>query len=700
MKDQLELIQEIDELNSEIKKHDLAYYKTLKPTIPDSEYDAKIVKLRELVDQLDDSSVVRTVLDEPASDIQDVVWSMDHERPMLSIRTEVDTSQTPIEKFHERVCRLLKTTDVEYIAEPKYDGLAVSLRYSLKHGVPTLAFCLTRGDGTAGEDISGNVIHVSNVPVRLQDGIQLGKITEIRGELLLPKNCLKEINEYRVKIGKPEFVNCRNAIAGIVRQKEPDVELLKRAVFMPYAVFQSEPTIGFQSVALAVLAQVCPNPFKINPVRYIGDYKGLFAAYQELELQRDSLDFEIDGIVYKVNDIKLQGKLGVSGREPKWAIAHKFRPQEAKTTLQSIDIQVGPSGRITPMARLEPVFVGGTTVTNVTLSNFDQIRQKDIAPGDVVYVRRAGDVTPEIMGRASERSGPVPEILAPDHCPCCGTPVTRREGEVNYYCPNTYGCAAQIAGGIERICSRKYLNIQGIGEVVAKMIQESGKVKNPLDLFTLGLDDFKDLGLGDLTASKIMVNLYTVLSTPLPFNKFLEILGIFGIGERASLKIAEQVGSLDGLIAALGSLEDLKGITVAHVRDIREFFTRTQVPTVLSNRPMTMIDFLRELIQRFKIVNYEPNVDAILGNKTIVLTGSTPGIDRNNFKKKCQQLGAVIGSSVSKNTSVVVYGDGAGDKYDKAVKLKIPTLTYEEFIAQFPESNPNKEELCLTLKQI
>lgn len=690
MRDQLDLIQEIEELNSEIKKHDSSYYIDLTPTISDEEYDTKIVRLRELVEQLDDKSLVRTVLDQPASDITDVMMTMAHARPMLSIRTEVETSEEPINKFHDRVVKALGKDDVEYIAEPKYDGLAVSLRYTDKHGVPNLTACLTRGDGSVGEDITGNVIHVKNVPLVLNGGINLEHITEIRGEMLMPKDSLPVINEYRRSIGKPEFINCRNAIAGIFRQKEVDPEQVKHAVFMPYAVFYSKNGVKFQSVALATLGQVSENPFKVNPVIYIGDYTGLYKAYEKLEAMRSALDFEIDGIVYKVNDISLQGKLGVSGREPRWAIAHKFRPEEVKTTLLSIDVQVGPSGRITPVARLEPVFVGGTTISNVTLSNYDQIRQKGIYPGDEVYVRRAGDVIPEITGRASGGDRPSLEVAPPDNCPCCGSPLHRHEGEVNFYCTNTYGCPAQMAGAIERICSRKYLDIQGIGEVVAKQIQASGKIRNPFDIFSLELKDFQDMGLGDLTSAKIMKEITRVLVTPLPFNKFLEILGIFGIGARASVKIASQVGSLMGLLLKLDDLKSIRGLTIAHIRDIREFFMRDNIPVMYSNKPQRMIDVVQNLSYKFQLVNYEVNTDAILNNKTIVVTGSTKGINREDFKKKCQELGATIGSSVSKNTSVVVYGDGAGDKLDKAIKLKIPTMTYEEFIAEYPESKPNQ----------
>lgn len=690
MRDQLDLIQEIEELNSEIKKHDSSYYIDLTPSISDEEYDTKIVRLRELVEQLDDKSLVRTVLDQPASDITDVMMTMAHARPMLSIRTEVDTSEEPINKFHDRVVKALGKDDVEYIAEPKYDGLAVSLRYLDKHGIPHLTACLTRGDGATGEDITGNVIHVKNVPLVLSGGINLNHITEIRGEMLMPKDSLPAINEYRRSIGKPEFVNCRNAIAGIFRQKEIDPEQVKHAVFMPYAVFYSKNGVKFQSVALATLGQVCDNPFKVNPVVYIGDYKGLYKAYEKLEAMRPALEFEIDGIVYKVNDINLQGKLGVTGREPRWAIAHKFRPEEVKTKLLSIDVQVGPSGRITPVARLEPVFVGGVTVSNVTLSNYDQIRQKGIHPGDEVYVRRAGDVIPEIIGRVDTSSyRPVRDTLPPDNCPRCGSALHRHEGEVNFYCTNTYGCPAQLAGAIERICSRKYLDIQGIGEVVAEQIQASGKVRNPFDIFSLELKDFQDMGLGDLTSAKIMKEITRVLVTPLPFNKFLEILGIFGIGVRASVKIASQVGSLMGLLLKLDDLKSIRGLNIAHIRDIREFFMRDNIPVMYSDKPQRMIDVVQNLSHKFKLVNYEINTDAILNNKTIVVTGSKKGINREDFKKRCQELGATIGSSVSKNTSVVVYGDGAGDKLDKAIKLKIPTMTYEEFIAEYPESRPS-----------
>lgn len=676
------LINEITLLDEKIKAYDKSYYVDARPTISDQEYDALLVRLRGLVDSLPDKSVISTVLNKPGSDLTGYLKEVSHIRPMLSIRTEVDITEAPIEEFDKRCSKYLNDNYVQYIAEPKYDGIALSLRYD---SFGALQAAVTRGNGLAGEDITASARHIRGIEELID--VNLG-IDEIRGEIMLAKKYFDKANQIRLVDSDTPFVNCRNAAAGIVRRKDPKVDLLKLMVFVPYSAFGTN-LPDTQAKTLDALNKLLKtHEYLEDHIAYtVTDANGLYQAYKDLQEKRPLLEYDIDGIVYKVNDLSAHDKLGVSGREPRWCIAHKFSAEVAFTKLLDIELQVGPSGRITPVAKLEPIFVGGTTISSVTLSNFFQVRQKGVRVGDIVTVRRAGDVIPEITGVDPTyiRRGYQPNTRAPKVCPCCGSTTVRRKEEVNYYCPNSYGCSAQFTGTIERMASRKVLDIQAMGTVMSDILYKSGRLANPLEIFDLTKEDLRDMGVGPLTAAKVSAEIHKVKTNEMPFSKFLLMLGIHGIGERASEKIATQVKDIFELIDKLDDLYSIKGLTVAHIRDIKEFFSRQDIPDSAADTTIPMTEVVKALYAKLNVTPLVRQTMGPLSGLTIVLTGSADNISRDDLKDKIKTAGGNVASSVSKSTSLVVFGQGAGGKLKDAQKHNVPMITYQDFLDKYPE---------------
>lgn len=667
--DQQSLLKEIKELDSYLTYHSDLYYKELKPEIPDEVFDKKVVELRDLLSQWK-GVPIPTILDKVGDDRTGYLEEVEHTRPMISIRTEVDTSEKPVEEFAARCEKLLPDTDILYVAEPKYDGLAISLRYD-SNGY--LERAVTRGDGETGEDITRNIIHIPNISRVLPPSV---KYEEVRGELVLLKRNFTEANVIRIKNKEKPFVNCRNAIAGIIRKKVPDTELLALAYFIPYSCF-GESTVDSQLENLVNLKQLYRGAgYLERSVGYKGYWGNLYEFYKEIECFRADLPFEIDGIVYKVNSLALQEKMGVSGREPRWSIAHKLPAEIARTTLKSIDVQVGPSGRLTPVARLDPVFVGGTTVSNVTLSNIFQIRRKGVRVGDTVELQRAGDVIPEIIGRdmTVPRVGYVDNFHMPTKCPVCHGVVQRTHGESNHYCIASYSCPAQASGLLARACSNKLLNIDGFGPAVAESMVNLGFTKIS-DIFDLTMSDMIDLEVGQANGQKLLNEIKRVAKTPIGFDMLLRLIGIAELGASASKKIAAVVGDLETFMDTNPDIYAQHGVNCRVIANIKDFHKDEQGPRDA---------FL--LQTKLLVVNYEKNVDGCLAGMTIVVSGATAGISREMFKKRVEDLGGKIGSSVSKNTTYLVYGDGAGDKLEKAKKLNLKVLTYEQFNERYPDS--------------
>lgn len=677
-----ELSETIRKMEKLIAEHDHNYYILNAPTISDHEYDSLLVELRDTVEKLGrDTSVV---LSRPGSDRLGNLKEIRHRYPMLSIRTEVDSSAKPIERFISSCQKEFpEETPLKYTIECKYDGLAVSLRYDPVTG--ELQEAVTRGDGEIGEDITRSIDSIPNIRHRLSESC-IG-IHEVRGEIVMLKDKFDRANSIRENRGEKTFINTRNATAGIVRKLDPDHQLLELLAFIPYqAMMNDEGQLTSQSAIVRKLfLEFKDDRFNYYlPVSFsIDSADDLHYQYRIIEEERQRLNYDIDGVVYKLDSIELQRRFGVSGREPRWAIAHKFNPEVAATTLLEVDFQVGPSGRVTPVARIAPVFVGGTTVNNVTLSNIFRIREKNLRIGDAIKVRRAGDVIPEIVSNEFRNRIPyVKNIYVPINCPSCGSKITRQKGEVNSYCMNHYGCRDQFIASVERLGSRSVLNITGLGPAIGEALWECG-ASLPWVILHYTLSDLLDLGMSEVLTKKLFKEITSVRHTPMPVDKFILMLNIPSIGQRASRAIASHVGSFEGFLEHLDKLETIPKLSSLNIKEIRNFSKR-EVYLRHGDVYANILELAKEALSWFNVVNFESDLNGILSGKNITVTGSEPGISREIFKKVIQDHGAKLGSSVSKNTSIVVYGAGAGDKLTKAKSLLIPTMTYSEFLKEFP----------------
>ena len=641
-----------DELSKELKKHDEFYYGQQAPVISDTDYDRMAVELRGLVE----SGAARAdIYTKPGHSSESKgLRTVAHLRPMISLRTEVDTSEKPISEFVDRCHKAGYRGD--YIAEPKYDGLALSLRWT--NGI--LIEAVLRGDGESGEDVFANAKSIGNIPLTLAQKYLC--FDEIRGEVVLPKVKFELANDLRVAEGKAPYVNCRNAVSGILRSRSSSKELLRSLVFLPYAGFGSIPW-GKQSDVLAELDSIFTLPKTTN--RTV-DKDGMGVYYREVQKLRAGYDFDIDGVVYKVDDLEWQEKLGVIDREPRWAIAHKFLPEEVASKLIAIGVEVGQSGRLTPVARIEPVFVGGVTVQNVTLSNVFQIRKKDVRVGDTVIVRRAGDVIPEITGvdPNTPRSHYRKNFLMPKQCPVCNSPVSRPKGQMNYGCTNI-DCEAQLSGKLTRAARRDILDIEGLGPSVAELLVLAGitKVSQMLDMTAT---DLERAGVGKANSVKLEKEITEVRSKPRTLDVAIRALSIPVIGEGASGKIVKVLSTpsaflqaKEDAINAISPLNKTEKINlIAYMRD-----NGSEAEAVFS---------------RLNIKEAEVQSGS-LNDMTVVFTGSDPVRSKDELKAIAKRHGAVIGGSVSSSTTLVVFGNNAGEKLTKAGKLNIQTMSSQTF---------------------
>lgn len=664
-------LKQILDLNKELEDHNHNYYILNNPTISDEVYDSKLVRLRDMVKSY--GKPVTTILDTVGSDLSGQGKEVKHIRPMLSIRTEVDTSETPLNKFLERCAKEFPSKDLDFIAEHKYDGLATSLIYNTFTGRPIQA--VTRGDGLIGEDITLNVLRIPNiVGSRPFPGDM--KISEVRGEVLMLRDLFEKANEFREKNGDKRFINTRNATAGIIRKVDQQQELLDTLVFIPYAMYGEDDRLlpDTQVGQLELLYEhLIENCESLNSIATPKVVKGpaLYEEYLNIKGIRDSLTYDIDGVVYKMNSIEDQEQFGISGREPRWSIAHKLPAEVKSTKLLKIDVQVGPSGRLTPMARLEPVFVGGVTVTNCSLSNIFVLRKKGVREGDMVLIQRAGDVIPEITGVAGKRSGYTPNFRMPKVCPECGGEVLREKEMMNHQCVNTYGCPAQAYKLFANIASGTMLDIEGLGESNCQKLYESG-FKHFHEFFTMQHPGWEIANLGPETTKNLKANLIKAAITPIGVDMFFRLLGIHHLGRSSSKKIAAYVGSFDKFLVTTPSEYKKSGVPSNVIRNIEAFIINSEA-----------VEHAERLHERLTIVNYEENTDGVLAGKTVVLTGSPTNLSKAAYEKAITQMGGSLASSVSKNTGLVIYGDGAGSKLDKAISLGIERYTYDEFIKHF-----------------
>lgn len=657
----------IDQLRAEIEQHDYRYYVLDAPTIPDVEYDRLMRELQDLEAQYPDlvsaDSPTRRVGGQPLEGFEEVR----HTTPMLSLANAF--SDDEVRQFHERVVKGLETDHADYVAEPKLDGVAIALRYEDGR----LAQAATRGDGTTGEDVTANVRTIAAIPLRLKKGGAIPewpRTLDVRGEVYMPLKGFRAFNEKARAEGGKELVNPRNGAAGSLRQLDSKITAQRPLAFFAYGAVHSE---GLPESHYEALRRLRDWGLPVNPeIERVRDADGCLAYYAQMAARRADLPYEIDGVVFKVEMREAQETLGFVSRAPRWAIAQKFPAQEELTRVVGIDIQVGRTGALTPVARLEPVFVGGVTVTNATLHNLDEIRRKDVRVGDWVVVRRAGDVIPEVVQTVPDRREGVLEAFAmPTSCPVCGSAVEREEGEAVFRCTGGLVCPAQRIRSILHYASRKAMDIEGLGEKLVRQLVEKDLVHSIADLYSLDRETLAGLErMGEKSADNLLQELERSKRPPL--DRLLYALGIREVGEVTATSLARHFGSLNGVIEAseeaLTEVPDVGPVVAAHVH---AFFRERHNLEVLGE--------LDAAGMRWQPLERAQGAQPLEG-QTWVLTGAL-GMPRARAKSLLEGLGARVTGSVSKNTDVLLAGEDPGSKLRKAESLGIEVLDEDAFRA-------------------
>jgi DNA ligase (NAD+) len=663
------------QLRGLLHHHAHAYYTLDAPEIPDAEYDRLFRELQALESAHPELVTPDSPTQRVGGKVLDAFAAVRHRVPMLSIRTETDTEASGAEAFDARIRKELGLPEseppVQYVAELKFDGLAMSLRY--ENGV--LVQAATRGDGETGEEVTANIRTIGQIPLRLPPDAPA--VLEVRGEVYMRRDDFEALNErQRQRIaagikGEKTFVNPRNAAAGAVRQLDSGIAAERPLSFFAYGLGDITPAEqgGPQwTTHFDMLQQLKVWGFPVaEQTACVQGAAGLVAFHQRMAVERDALPYDIDGVVYKVNDLALQARLGFVTREPRWAVAHKYPAQEEMTTVLAIDVQVGRTGKLTPVAKLAPVFVGGVTVTNATLHNELEARRKDVRLGDTVIVRRAGDVIPEVVSVVlNRRPAHAAQFTMMTHCPVCGSLAEREEGEADHRCTGGLFCSAQRKQAIWHFAHRRAMDIEGLGDKLVDQLVDSGQVKTLADLYHLKLDNLANM---DRMAEKSAVNLLEALekSKQTTLGRFLFSLGIRHVGEATAKELARHFGQLEAIMVAseeaLLQVPDV-GPVVAH--SIRTFFDQPH------NREV--VQALREAGIQWPEGEALAPTEMPLSGITVVLTGTLQSMGRDEAKEKLEALGAKVAGSVSKKTHYVVAGLEAGSKLDKAKELGVPVL--------------------------
>ena len=670
-------------LRAEIARHDHAYYVLDAPTIPDAEYD-RLFRELQAIEQVHPAlrsadSPTQRVGGKPLAQFA----AVRHRIPMLSIRTETDTEASGAFVFDSRVRSALKRNDedppIEYAAELKFDGLAISLRY--EDGV--LVQAATRGDGETGEDVTANVRTVKAIPLRLRG--EAPPVLEIRGEVYMRRDDFERLNTRQADAGDKTFVNPRNAAAGSIRQLDPSIAARRPLSYFAYGLGDTgewTPPATHAEVLDVIAAfglPVCEHRAVVQGAQGLADFHARMGAL------RDTLPFDIDGVVYKVNSRALQQQLGFVTREPRWAVAHKYPAQEAVTLLRDIEVQVGRTGALTPVARLEPVFVGGVTVTNATLHNQDEIDRKDVRIGDWVIVRRAGDVIPEVVAPVLERrSGEPPRFVLLERfptCPVCGSHVVRGEDEAVARCTGGLFCPAQRKQALLHFAGRRAMDIEGLGDKLVDQLVDAAIVKTPVDLYRLGVLALANLErMGEKSAQNLLMAIEKSRSTTLA--RFIFALGIRNVGEATARDLARHFGNLDALVAAdVDALQQVPDVGPIVAQCIADFFGEPH------NREV--IEQLRAAGVQWAEGEPQGTVAGALAGKTFVLTGTLPTLSRDEAKALIEARGGKVAGSVSKKTHYVIAGAEAGSKLDKAQALGLAILDEDGLRALLNETDTN-----------
>lgn len=656
--------QEVDRLREQIEYHNRLYHSLDSPQIPDADFDALLARLQQLEDEYNlgaPDSPTQRVGSQAVSDFKQVT----HELAMLSL--DKVSSEVDLYAFAARIAKRLDTEEeFEYSCEPKVDGIAVSLLY--RNGI--LERAATRGDGVTGEDITHNVKTIHSIPLRLKVP-NANSLIEVRGEIFLGKQGFRRLNEKAELEGSKLFVNPRNTAAGTVRQKKSikSAKIPLQMYCYSVGIVEGVDLPGKLSEIFEMLERW---GLPLNPDRGVvhGIKNCLHYCLQLLE-KRNSLSYEIDGAVIKVNDLAIQQELGNNARSPRWAMAYKFPAEEKSTEVLDVEFQVGRTGTITPVARLEPVFVGGVTVSNTTLHNMDEIERLGLRIGDTVIVRRAGDVIPKVVKVVKPAKKKLTAIELPKNCPACGA-LIEKDGDVLYRCSAGITCPAQRKESIKHFASRSAMDIDGLGDKLVEQLVDEGIIDNAADIFALGVEQIASLErMGPKSAENLMVAIDKSKQTTLP--RFLFSLGVREVGEATARQLVNYFGELDKIIAAdIESLEQVTDVGPVVARHIRVFFSNEE--------NLNLVRKLQEYGASWPKVEIDRAMQP-LEKQTWVLTGTLEIMPRNEAKAQLISLGAKVAGSVSKNTTCVVAGPGAGSKLNKAEELGIKIIDEGEFLA-------------------
>jgi DNA ligase (NAD+) len=678
-------IERARELHDLLHRYAHRYYVQDDPEVPDAEYDRLFQELQALEAAHPQLLTTDSPTQRVGGAVLDGFAKVRHRVPMLSIRTETDIQASGAQAFDARVRRELGLADdaaaIEYVAELKFDGLAINLRY--ENGV--LVQAATRGDGETGEDVTQNIRTVHQIPLKLQAGTGhvVPPVLEVRGEAYMRRDHFEQLNEKQREKGEKTYINPRNTAAGAVRQLDPNTTAQRPLSFYAYGLGEITPAAekgpAFQT-HWELLQTLKSWGFPVSEHTDTAQAATeLIAYHQRIGSLRDTLPFDIDGVVYKVNSLALQRQLGFISREPRWAVAHKYPAQEQLTTVLAIDIQVGRTGKLTPVAKLAPVFVGGVTVTNATLHNEDEIRRKDVRVGDTVIVRRAGDVIPEVVGMLADKRLPnAPQFTMPRQCPVCNSAAVREEvnGEegADYRCTGGLFCPAQRKQAILHFASRRAVDVEGLGDKLVDQLVDAGIIKTLPDLYRLGLGSLANL---DRMAEKSAQNVLEALekSKQTTLQRFLFGLGIRHAGEGTAKALTRHFGKLDAIMAA--SLEDLMDVTdVGPVvaQSVRAFFDEPHNREVVEQ--LCACGFTWEEGEPVASADDKP-----LSGKTFVITGTLPTLSRDEAKDRLEAAGAKVSGSVSKKTTYLVAGAEAGSKLEKATELGVAVLDEAALLA-------------------
>ncbi|MDQ8038950.1 MAG: NAD-dependent DNA ligase LigA [Rickettsiella sp.] len=661
------IIKKVEQLKKNINEHNYRYYVLDDPSISDANFDVLFRDLQALEKQfpelITNDSPTQRVGITPLRSFRQV----EHAIPMLSLENAF--SEKEVLAFNKRIQdRLASDKTIEYACEPKLDGIAVSLKYEQGK----LIRAATRGDGNIGEDITLNIRTISTIPLQLR-GSDYPEILEVRGEVYIPKKAFQQLNNRLQQSGEKTFVNPRNAAAGSLRQLDPKITAKRSLAFFTHSVGEFKKGKLAES-HIEILQQFknwglprCPQTESAKGIA------ACLAYYYKIAELRTNLPYEIDGVVYKVNSIALQKQLGFKSRDPRWALAHKFPAQEAISHVLAIEFQVGRTGALTPVARLEPVFVGGATVSNATLHNIDEIKRKDIRVGDTVKVRRAGDVIPEVVHVIKEkRPKHALTVKLPKHCPICGSEVTKSATESVARCNGALYCPAQLKEAIKHFASRKAMNIEGLGDKIVDQFVEKALIKDVADLYTLIPSQLADLErLGEKSAAKLCNAIANSKKTT--FTRFLYALGIRDVGISTALSLANHFQALKPLMQAneelLQTIPDIGPIVAMH---IKKFFKQIHNTEIIQRLLAAGIHWPKSTPVKKK---------SAINGKIFVLTGSLEGLTREEATNLLQTQGAKVSNSVSKKTDYILLGKNPGSKFSQAKKLGITCLTTSAFLS-------------------